>query len=226
MQGLHSLVVPAVPTTAPRGEGGETHLENHRMDDLDHYLRVAVRGLNLSDDMNPSGHVRANIGTISLAPDHDDSWFGPSAYKAMVSKALVRRAKLAAATKAWQVLARNFHNDFVDAPLLVESMAKLDEVNEKGEVHPAAVDNAKSLLPDLYRIYPALYSTERSERNGVTLSPPMKNGAAVSIEVDGSGVVYCFASIHGNLRRAKFFQMDGLPDGFIAKALWDLAEAE
>lgn len=233
MQGLRSLGVSAPTPTAPRGEAAEIHLGNRRVDRLDEYLGVALLGLNVSDDLMPSGPVQANVGTMSMAPDPDYGYsFWPGAatmehgvYRAMLSNVLVTRARQAAATKALEVLARNL-DDPVDDTLLMESLAKLDSVNETGETQQAAVENARSLLPELYRIYPTHYLAEPSERNGVTLSPPMKDGAAVSIDVDADGVVYCFASIHGNLRRAKYFQMDGLPDGFIAKALRDLAEAE
>ena len=50
----------------------------------------------------------------------------------------------------------------------------------------------------------------------------MKRGASVAVECAPDDTVYCFATINGNSRRAKFYQMDGLPDVFIEKALRDL----
>ena len=45
----------------------------------------------------------------------------------------------------------------------------------------------------------------------------------MAVECAPDDTVSCFATIDGNSRRAKFYQMDGLPDVFIAKALRDLA---
>ena len=100
-----------------------------------------------------------------------------------------------------------------------------DEAREEGIPAPAAesVANARTLLPALYAIYPARYRVAPTERRGVSIDPPMREGGAVSFECGPDGAVYCMAVVDGNGRRAKFYQMEGLPDAFMAKALRDLA---
>ena len=103
---------------------------------------------------------------------------------------------------------------------------RLDDEAKEAEL-PApvqvAVENARTLLPALYAIHAVRYQVSPTERGGVSIDPPMKPGKAVSIECGPDGSVYCFAAIAGNGRRAKFYQMEGLPDGFVEKALRDLA---
>ena len=112
---------------------------------------------------------------------------------------------------------------------LREALADLDTLAEEAreedlpEPDAEAVENARILLPRLFKIYPVRYQVSPTERRGVAIDAPMRRGAAVSVECAPGDTVYCFAAIHGNSRRAKFYQMDGLPDVFIAKALRDLA---
>lgn len=87
---------------------------------------------------------------------------------------------------------------------------------------PACIENAKELLPRLSNILAVRYLLEPTERRGVSISAPMKWGRSVSVECAPNDVVYCFVAIDGKARRAKFFQMDGLPDVFIREALLDL----
>ena len=85
-----------------------------------------------------------------------------------------------------------------------------------------AVANARTLLPELFSIYPVRYRVSPTERRGVAIDAPMKWGASVAVECAPDDTVYCFATINGNSRRAKFYQMEGLPDAFITMALQDL----
>lgn len=116
-----------------------------------------------------------------------------------------------------------------DARDLHDALADLDRLSEEAreedlpEPDAEAVENARILLPRLFEIYPVRYQISPTERRGVTIEAPMKWGAAVAVECAPSDTVYCFAAIDGNSRRAKFYQMDGLPDVFIEKALRDLA---
>ena len=87
----------------------------------------------------------------------------------------------------------------------------------------SAISNARLLLPKLHRILPGRYDVYPTEQGGVAITPPMRDGASASIECHDNDVVYCFASIDGNRRRAKFYQMDGLPDPFIVRVLRDVA---
>ena len=112
---------------------------------------------------------------------------------------------------------------------LDEALADFDQIDsmaeEDGLPKPdvGAVANARTLLPKLYAIYPVRYHVSPTERGGVSLDPPMKHSRTVSIECAPNDAVYCFAVIDGNGRRAKFYQMDGLPEVFVRKALLDLA---
>lgn len=112
---------------------------------------------------------------------------------------------------------------------LEEALADFDRLGEMAledelpRLDEGAVANARTLLPKLHAIYPARYHVQPTERGGVSLDPPMKHSRTVSIECAPNDAVYCFAVIDGNARRAKFYQMDGLPDVFMRKALHDLA---
>ena len=116
-----------------------------------------------------------------------------------------------------------------DYHLLGEALSDLDSLNEEAkesdlpEPDEQAIANARTMLPQLYDILPVRYQVVPTERRGVSINAPMKHGAAVAVECAPNDIVYCFATIGGNGRRAKFYQMDGLPDVFIEKALRDLA---
>ena len=126
-------------------------------------------------------------------------------------------------------LSRNPSNRTVDYQALSEAIADLDSLNAEAkendlpEPDARAIDNARTMLPLLYNILSVRYRVSPTERRGVSIDAPMKHGAAVAVECAPNDIVYCFASIGGNGRRAKFYQMDELPDVFIVKALRDLA---
>ena len=112
---------------------------------------------------------------------------------------------------------------------LQEALSDLNSLNEEAkeddlpEPDAEAVANARTMLPRLYAILPVRYRVSPTERRGVAIDAPMKWGASVAVECAPDDTVYCFATVDGNSRRAKFYQMDGLPDVFIEKALRDLA---
>ena len=116
-----------------------------------------------------------------------------------------------------------------DETCLHEALADLDTLSEAAreddlpEPDTEALANARVLLPKLYAVLPVRYRVSPTERRGVAIDAPMRWGASVAVECAPDDTVYCFATIDGNSRRAKFYQMDGLPDVFIAKALLDLA---
>ena len=121
------------------------------------------------------------------------------------------------------------HEGFIDYAALQETLDDLDELSKAAEEEDVpepdaeAVANARSILPKLYAILPVRYHVSPTERRGVAISAPMRRGGAVAVECAPDDTVYCFVAIDGNSRRAKFYQMDGLPDEFIEKALRDLA---
>ena len=106
---------------------------------------------------------------------------------------------------------------------LADSLADLETLQE--EADQQALENARLLLPRMHEILAERYAVYVSDRSGVVIEAPMRDGASVGVECGKNDVVYCFASIRGNNRRAKFYQMDGLPDVFIEKALRDLGNA-
>ena len=115
-----------------------------------------------------------------------------------------------------------------DRRLLNDTLADLESIcgeareDDLPEPDADAIANARSLLPKLFEILPVRYRVSPTERRGVAIDAPMRHGASVAVECAPDDTVYCFAAIDGNSRRAKFYQMDGLPDVFIEKALRDL----
>ena len=114
---------------------------------------------------------------------------------------------------------RELQEALADLEILTEAASE----EEMPEPDVAAVANARILLPRLFELLPVRYRVSPTERRGVAIDAPMRWGASVAVECAPDDTVYCFATIDGNSRRAKFYQMDGLPDVFIAKALRDLA---
>ena len=82
--------------------------------------------------------------------------------------------------------------------------------------------NAACLLRSLHTLFPGRYDVSPTDRGGVAIAAPSRRGAAVVVECAPLGRVYCFVTVDGNRRRAKYYQMDGLPDEFIIKAMCDL----
>ena len=119
----------------------------------------------------------------------------------------------------WQGNDGDLQEALADLEILTEAASE----EEMPEPDVAAVANARILLPKLFRLLPVRYRVSPTERRGVAIDAPMRWGASVAVECAPDDTVYCFATIDGNSRRAKFYQMDGLPDVFIAKALRDLA---
>ena len=118
------------------------------------------------------------------------------------------------------------HHDKQYLHATVADFARIDKM-AKEDGFPApderVVANARALLPKLYEILPVRYHVSPTERCGVSIDAPMKRGRTVSVEFAPNDLVYCFVTIDGNSRRAKFYQVDGLPDPFIKKALRDFA---
>ena len=110
-----------------------------------------------------------------------------------------------------------------DVEELVTLEALIYEGNEMPKPDLSAIANVLTLLPKLYQILPVRYNITPTERRGVAIDVPMQRGAAVAVECAPDDTVYCFVTIDGNSRWAKFYQMDGLPDIFITKALQDMA---
>ena len=120
-------------------------------------------------------------------------------------------------------LRQAYAGDLQEALAELETLSEAARMEEVPEPDADAVANARILLPKLFALLPVRYRLSPTERRGVAIDAPMRWGASVAVECAPDDTVYCFATIGGNSRRAKFYQMDGLPDVFIAKALRDLA---
>ena len=111
----------------------------------------------------------------------------------------------------------------VDSTTRFEVLQELDDLETSQELDPQVIANARTLIPKLWGIYPVRFEVYVSERDGIVIEAPTRPGGSVGVECCERDIVYCFVTIDGNNRYAKFYQMDGLPDPFITKALRDLA---
>lgn len=139
-----------------------------------------------------------------------------SAESAMLDQLLLLNVELAGLRQAYNA-------DLQEALSELETLSEAASEEELPEPDADAVENARILLPKLFALLPVRYRVSPTGRRGVAIDAPMRWGASVAVECGPDDTVYCFATIDGNSRRAKFYQMDGLPDVFIAKALRDLA---
>ncbi len=111
----------------------------------------------------------------------------------------------------------------VDPTTQFEILQELEDLETSQELDSQVVANARALIPKLWKIHPVRFEVYVSERNGIVIEAPTRPGGSVGVECCERDIVYCFVTIDGNNRYAKFYQMDGLPDPFITKALRDLA---
>lgn len=117
----------------------------------------------------------------------------------------------------------------VKSPDLDEALSDLDSIHKFAreddlpEPSKDALENARALLPKMYNILPGRYHVSPTERRGVAIDAPARSGGAVVLECAPLNRVYCFVTVDGNRRRAKYYQTDRLPDEFITRALRDLA---
>ena len=206
-------------------------------DDWSIYREKLLRLLNTAMASKESAlwqeHVRRAVDATlqTSAP----AWISKEGLELFVSAhQLANTAPLPSADGTWQRPALHSGAGIAE-PLphddrdLQKALSDLDLLNDEAreeelpEPDVEAVANARTLLPRLYAILRARYQVSPTERRGVAIDAPMKWGASVGVECAPDDTVYCFATIDGNSRRAKFYQMDGLPDVFIEKALRDLA---
>ncbi len=111
----------------------------------------------------------------------------------------------------------------VDRTTQFEVLQELKDLDTSQELDAQVVANARPLIPKLWDIHRVRFDVYVSERNGIVIEAPTRPGGSVGVECCERDIVYCFGTIDGNNRYAKFYQMDGLPDPFITKALRDLA---
>ena len=203
-------------------------------DDFSANLKKLIQLLQSATPLNEAGSwsVRAGHGRVAMHYGSVSHWSGKvdlgaveyghlSNTSPFPSGSISRHALLHSGTGTAKLLPhddQDLHAALSDLDLLNDE-AKEDDLPEPDA---EAVANARTLLPRLYAILPVRYRVSPTERRGVAIDAPMKRGTSVAVECAPDDTVYCFATINGNSRRAKFYQMDGLPDVFIEKALRDL----
>ena len=165
--------------------------------------------------INPSDWL--SVGAVGEGQSTEITTSAPEPQEGALERAL-RLYAMGTAT-----LWRGDDRDLQEALSDLDGLSEVAREEEVPEPDPEAVTNARSLLPKLYALLQVRYRVSPTERKGVAIDAPMKWGRSVAVECAPDDTVYCFATIDGNSRRAKFYQMDGLPDVFIAKALRDLA---
>lgn len=104
----------------------------------------------------------------------------------------------------------------------------VEEAQEEGFSHPGhqALENARRLLQDLYRLHPCrleIYPTPDSE---VALCVPGGRGRSVLVLCDSDGGALCLVNLKGRHRRARYSNAAMLPDSFVLKALGALGERD
>lgn len=113
--------------------------------------------------------------------------------------------------------------DVIDPTTRFEVLRELEELEASQDLDARVIDNARTLIPKLWEIHPVRFEVYVSERNGIVIEAPTRRSGSVGIECCERDIVYCFVTVDGNNRYAKFYQLDGLPDPFMTKALRDLA---
>ena len=105
---------------------------------------------------------------------------------------------------------------------LARNLMKLDHL-PRSEVSDTARKNARNLIEALNgmldREYDIVAGDGQQVAIGVTGTKPH---TGMTIECTKAGRVECYVTIGQNNRTAIYYQMDGLPDGFIRDAIRDL----
>ena len=104
-----------------------------------------------------------------------------------------------------------------------ELLSILERLNRIEDISDIAKANARHLITKMRYAFPQHFNIWSIEDDGVAIEPVSPDDDRVMrIECDADGGVLCIASMGDNLRRAKYYQIDGLPDGFLFEALLDL----
>lgn len=117
-------------------------------------------------------------------------------------------------------------------PNLDAALEELAEADQDAEEHgwplpsSAALRNARSLLPRLYRLPPERFSVYPLFNGEIVLDATTKSRHSVVVICDADGSVLCLVNIHRRGRRAKYSDASDLPDRFIREAFRDLTDAD
>ena len=102
-----------------------------------------------------------------------------------------------------------------------------DEAEEKQAPKPssATLMNAEILLRRMYRMHPIRYSVYPLYDGEVAIDATRPNGESVIVVCLPDGGAICLVGIGLRQRRARYSDMESLPDGFFRDALLELAES-
>ncbi len=104
----------------------------------------------------------------------------------------------------------------------------VEEAHEEGFPQPGrqALENARRLLQDLYRLRPCRLETYPTPDGEVTLVAPGGHGRSVLVLCDSDGGALCSVNLNGRHRRARYSSAMMLPDGFVREAMDELDERD
>lgn len=102
-----------------------------------------------------------------------------------------------------------------------------DEAREEGFPEPSdtAIANAERLLQAMYEMSPQRFEVYPSPDAEIVIDAPGGYGQSVLLFCESSGGALCMVDVHGEHRRARYDSTRTLPDGFMAEALTELADA-
>lgn len=116
------------------------------------------------------------------------------------------------------------HDSHIDLP--AEIIEQFDELNECADEEkiprptPAACEQAKKILRDLYRKFPRYYAIyPLGDDGGVAMQPEARENTAVMIACENSGRISIYADIDGKNRHAHYSDASNFPDEFTRDAL-------
>ena len=117
-------------------------------------------------------------------------------------------------------------------PELREALRDLDEATaearEEGFPLPsdAALANARRLLPAMYELLPCRCEVYPTPDGEIAVEPSAGLGASVLVLCEPDGGALCLVNINGAHRRARYSDMERLPDGFVREALAELKRTD
>ena len=115
---------------------------------------------------------------------------------------------------------------------LQDAMADLhtaaDEATEEGYPLPEeiALSNAERILQRLYALWPIRFEVYPTPDGEIAVVAPGGFGRSATVLCDSQGGALCMANLNGKHRRARYSSAEGLPDGFLRKAMDELKHGE
>ena len=118
---------------------------------------------------------------------------------------------------------RSASTETADGPLpeLRDALRDLAEAHEEGFLLPSdtALANARRLLPAMYELPPCRFEVYPMPDGEIAVHPPAGSGSSVLVLCEPDGGALCLVNMNGTHRRARYSDMDLLPDSFMREAL-------